>query len=409
MDLTMPAEAEAFRDRIRTFLRENLPEGWAGVGALDEPERTTWAESWRETLSREGLLAVAWPKEYGGAGLTALEQMIIAEEFIGAGVPLRPLAGDQHGLTLIGPTILQAGTPEQKEFFIPKILSGEHRWAQGYSEPEAGSDLASLRTRAVRDGDEWVLNGQKIWQTAGDSANWIFVLARTDPDAGKHAGISLLLMPIDQPGIEVRPIRTLTGHAEFCEVFLTDARASADHVIGGEGNGWKTAMTLLGFERSASVAATAATARVEIERLGDLLRLHGKDTDPLIRQRFAWCVSRAEVLRYLALRSVSRLYHGGRTGPESSILKLYISQYQQRVTELAMDVLGMQGTTLTGRGAVAHLGPDPLGGANSPAAWETIFLTTRGATIYGGTAQIQRSVLGERVLGLPREPSGAQR
>jgi alkylation response protein AidB-like acyl-CoA dehydrogenase len=245
VDLTFPPEAQAFRKRVRHFLQDNLPADWLGIGALEESERLAFGRQWRELVSREGLLAVAWPKEYGGAGLGPLEQFILAEEFIAAGVPLRPLPGDQHELSLIGPTILAAGTEQQKQFFIPKILSGEHRWAQGYSEPDAGSDLASIRTRAALRGDEWVVNGQKTWQTAGDAANWIFVLARTDQAAAKHAGLSLMLLPIDQPGIEVRPIRTLTGHAEFCEFFFTDAKASAGHVIGGVNNGWKTAMTLL--------------------------------------------------------------------------------------------------------------------------------------------------------------------
>ena len=296
MDLTFPPEAQAFRERLRHFLRDNLPAGWAGIGALEESERLAFGRRWRELVSREGLLAVAWPREYGGAGLGPLEQFILAEEFIAAGVPLRPLPGDQHGLSLIGPTILQAGTEQQKQFFIPKILSGEHRWAQGYSEPDAGSDLASLRTRAVLRGDEWVVNGQKTWQTAGDAANWIFVLARTDPAAAKHAGLSLLLLPIDQPGVEVRPIRTLTGHAEFCEFFFTDAKASTGHVIGGVNNGWKTAMTLLGFERGSSAAAAAAAARVELDRLAELILRRGRAHDPLIRQRFASCWSRATVL-----------------------------------------------------------------------------------------------------------------
>lgn len=402
MDLTFPPEAQAFRERLRRFLRDNLPEGWAGIGALHESERLAFGHRWRELVSREGLLAVAWPREYGGAGLGPLEQFILAEEFIAAGVPLRPLPGDQHGLSLIGPTILQAGTEQQKQFFIPKILSGDHRWAQGYSEPDAGSDLASLRTRAVLRGAEWVINGQKTWQTAGDAANWIFVLARTDPAAAKHAGLSLLLLPIDQPGVEVRPIRTLTGHAEFCEFFFTDATASVDHVIGGVNNGWKTAMTLLGFERSSSAAAAAAAARVELDRLAELIRQRGRANDALIRQRFAWCWSRATILRYLALRAVTRQLDDAATGPESSILKLYVSTYQQRVTELAMDVLGPDAAVLSGRGAVAHLGPDPLGGANDPAAWETVFLTARAATIYGGSSQIQRNLLAERVLGLPR-------
>lgn len=403
MDLTFPPEAQAFRKRVRHFLQDNLPADWLGIGALEESERLAFGRQWRELVSREGLLAVAWPKEYGGAGLGPLEQFILAEEFIAAGVPLRPLPGDQHGLSLIGPTILAAGTEQQKQFFIPKILSGEHRWAQGYSEPDAGSDLASIRTRAALRGDEWVVNGQKTWQTAGDAANWIFVLARTDPAAAKHAGLSLMLLPIDQPGVEVRPIRTLTGHAEFCEFFFTDAKASAGHVIGGVNNGWKTAMTLLGFERGSSAAAAAAAARVELDRLAELILRRGRAHDPLIRQRFASCWSRATVLRYLALRAVSRQLDDAPSGPESSILKLYVSTYQQQVTELAMDVLGADATVLSGRGAVAHLGPDPLGGANDPAAWETVFLTARAATIYGGSSQIQRTLLAERVLGLPRQ------
>jgi alkylation response protein AidB-like acyl-CoA dehydrogenase len=405
VDLTFPPEAEAFRSRIRAFLRDNLPPDWPGIGALDDEERLEFGRRWREIVAREGLLAVAWPREYGGGGMGPLEQFVLAEEFVTAGVPLRPLPGDQHGLSLIGPTILQSGTEEQRRFFLPRILSGEHRWAQGYSEPDAGSDLASLRTRAQLVGDQWVVNGQKTWQTTGDAANWIFVLARTAPDAPRHAGLSLLLLPIDQPGVEVRPIRTLTGHAEFCEFFFTDARADADHVVGGVHNGWTTAMTLLGFERGASVAATAAAARVELDRLATLIRRHGKDGDALVRQRFAWCLCRVQILRLLALRTLTRLLADGRTGPESSILKLYVSQYQQRVTELAMDVLGLDGTVQSGRGAVAHLGPDPLGGSDDPAAWETVFLTTRAATIYGGSSQIQRNVLGERVLGLPREPA----
>jgi alkylation response protein AidB-like acyl-CoA dehydrogenase len=409
VDLTFPPEAEAFRKRVRDFLQDNLPADWPGIGALDESERLAFGRRWRDLVSREGLLAVAWPKEYGGAGLGPLEQFILAEEFVAAGAPLRPLPGDQHGLSLIGPTILAAGTDPQKQFFIPKILSGEHRWAQGYSEPDAGSDLAALRTRAVLHDDHWEVNGQKTWQTAGDAANWIFVLARTDPAAAKHAGLSLLLLPIDQPGVEVRPIRTLTGHAEFCEFFFTDAKASADHVIGGVNNGWKTAMTLLGFERGSSAAAAAASARVELDRLAELIRRRGRANDPLIRQRFVACWSRVTVLRYLALRAVSRQLDDARPGPESSILKLYVSSYQQQVTELAMDVLGADAAVLSGRGAVAHLGPDPLGGANDPAAWETVFLTARAATVYGGSSQIQRNLLAERVLGLPRQAARVAR
>lgn len=405
MDLSWPAEVEAYRKDVKAFLRRELPAEWEGYGALSPEERPAFAQAWRDLLRANGRLAVSWPREYGGGGLSVLEQSVMMEEFTRAGAPTMPLPSDSQGLILIGPTILACGNDAQREYFLPKILSGEHRWAQGFSEPGAGSDLAGLRTSATRGPAGWVVNGQKVWQTAGDVANWLYVLARTNPEAPKHKGISLLLLPVDQPGVDVRPIRSMTGDFEFCEVFLTDAVTAAEHVVGDVDTGWSVAMTLLGLERGASASAAAVSSRIELERLATLARARGLADDPLFRQQFGWCVSKVEIMRFLALRALTTAQAGGPAGPEASLLKIYGSEYHKRVTELAMSVLGMDGMVASGAPGVASLGPDPLGAPNTPAAWENVFLTARAATIYGGSSQIQRNVLAQRVLGLPREPA----
>ncbi|EKF24945.1 acyl-CoA dehydrogenase, N-terminal domain protein [Mycolicibacterium hassiacum DSM 44199] len=232
MDIGYSPEAIAFRDEIRGLLAKNLPTGWPGVGALPPAERERAAAQWRKLLADRGLLAVSWPREYGGGGRTALEHLVLTEELARAGVPGRT-ENDLAGIDLLGNTMLAVGSEEQKRRFLPRIISGEDRWCQGFSEPEAGSDLASVRTRAVLDGDQWVINGQKIWTSGGPTANWIFVLARTDPTVSRHRGLSILLVPIDQPGVTVRPIVNAAGHASFSEVFFTDARARATDVLGG--------------------------------------------------------------------------------------------------------------------------------------------------------------------------------
>lgn len=239
MDVSYPPEAEAFRDRIREFVAEHLPPGWPGPGALPPHEREEFARHWRRALAGAGLVAVSWPTEYGGGGLSPMEQVVLAEEFARAGAPERA-ENDLLGIDLLGNTLIALGSEAQKRHFLPRILSGEHRWCQGFSEPEAGSDLASVRTRGVLDGDEWVINGHKIWTSAGTTANWIFLLARTDPSAAKHRGLSFLLVPMDQPGVVVRPIVNAAGHSSFSEVFLTDARTSAGNVVGRVGDGWST-------------------------------------------------------------------------------------------------------------------------------------------------------------------------
>jgi alkylation response protein AidB-like acyl-CoA dehydrogenase len=318
MDPTYSAEAETYREKVLAFLAEHLPAGWQGIGSLPVDEAWAFADEWRAILHANGLLAASWPAEYGGGGLTVLEQVILAEEFNKAGVPAGT-GNDVFGIQMVGNTILQWGTDEQKAHFLPRILSGEDLWCQGYSEPNAGSDLANIGCRAELDGDEWVINGQKIWTSAGHLANWIFVLARTDPDVPKHKGISFLLVPMDQAGVEVRPIKMMTGASEFNEVFFTDARCPKDHLVGGVGNGWAVAMTLLGYERGEAAATMPIMFRTELDRLIALAKQHGKDGDPTIRQRLAWCYSKVEIMRYLGMRTLTQFLSGSAPGPEGSI------------------------------------------------------------------------------------------
>ena len=403
MDVSYPERAEEFRAEVRAFLGEQLPPDWGGLGALPAGQRHDFQTSWRETLARAGLLAVSWPAEYGGAGLSAIEQVVLSEEFERAGAPTGT-ENDGFGIGLLGNTLMVAGTPEQKAHFLPRILSGEHVWCQGYSEPDAGSDLAGLRTRAVLDGDEWVINGQKIWTSAGSTANWIFVIARTDPDAPKHKGLTFLLVPIQQPGVEVRTIRNAAGYELFCEVFFTDARTPAEHVVGGVNNGWSTAMILLGFERGAEVTTDPIRYRRDLDRLLDLARERGRSADPRIRDQLAWCYARVEIMRYRGFRGLTRFLSGQRPGPDGAISKLIWSEYFQRYTELAMEILGLDALAPAGAGNGGALKVAEVGTENSALCWAEEFLHARAATIYAGSTQVQRNVIGEQLLGLPREP-----
>lgn len=405
VDPTYPEQAEQHREKVRAFLAEHLPPGWRGIGALEPEEARRWAQEWRQVLYDNGLLAASWPSAYGGGGLSALEQVVLAEEFARAGVPTGG-PNDSFGIQMVGNTLLRWGTEEQKKYFLPRILSGEHRWCQGYSEPNAGSDLANLGTRAVLDGDEWVINGQKIWTSAAHLANWIFVLTRTDPDAPKHKGITFLLVPMDQPGVTVRPIRMISGMSDFNETFFTDARTSKDNIVGGAGNGWAVAMTLLGYERGEAAATTPILFRRELDRLMDLARETGKSVDPLVRQRLASCYAKVELMRFLGLRTLSRFVAGEAPGPEGSIFKLFWSEYHRVVTELAIDIIGVEATTPSGRWPLSAFSTDDAGAPNESASWVGTFYNARAGTIYAGTSQVQRNILGEMVLGLPKEPAG---
>jgi alkylation response protein AidB-like acyl-CoA dehydrogenase len=405
MDLTYPPEAEEFRGVISSWLKENLPEGWGTPGfSMTPEERSTFNERWTATLFAGGWICASWPTEYGGKGLTLLEQVVLNEEFARVGAPLR---ADFFGDTLVGPTILQWGTEEQKQQFIPRILKGQISWCQGFSEPDAGSDLASLRTKAELDGDEWVINGQKVWTTQARVADYIFLLARTDPDVPKHAGISYLLVPMRQPGVEVSPIEQIDGSAEFNEVFFTNVRCPKENVIGGVNNGWKVAMTTLGFERGTSATTGHRRFLKEFDEILALARTCGANLDPLIRQRLARSWSKIKIMQINGYRTLTDVLQGTHTTAAlSACNKMFWSEAHQETLLLGMDILGMAGQTLLGQEGQDTLLP---GARRAQADYpvnnlQSLFFFSRSETIWGGTAEIQRNIVGERVLGLPKEP-----
>jgi alkylation response protein AidB-like acyl-CoA dehydrogenase len=403
VDVSYPAEAESFRAEVQTVLAQELPPGWPGIGAIaarQDAER--FASRWRQVLYRRGLLGITWPAEYGGCGLSRLHQVVLMEELARAGVPFGEHT-DLFGIKMLGSTLLRWGTAEQKARFLPRILSGEDRWCQGFSEPGAGSDLASLTTRARLDGEEWVIDGQKVWTSVAHRANWIFLLARTDPQARGHRGISFLLCPLEAPGIEIRPIRQLTGDSDFNEVFFTGARTPADLVVGAPGEGWQVAMTLLGHERGEEAATNPILFRAELDRLLALAAEHGRDHDPLIRQRLAWCYARVEIMRYLGYRILTQALSGSELGAAASVAKLYWSGYHVAATELALDIQGLDGLVPEGRGPLRAVRTDDPGAPNSSGSWLGAFLNARAGTIYAGTSEVQRNILAETVLGLPKE------
>jgi alkylation response protein AidB-like acyl-CoA dehydrogenase len=407
VDIDYPAEAEDFRREIREILAAELPPGFAGLGSIkDLAEAKAFVAHWRTRLHAHGLLSIAWPTEYGGRGLTRLHQVVLMEELTRAGVPFGQ-PWDSPGIKMLGNTILRWGTDEQKARFLPAMLSGEEAWCQGFSEPGAGSDLAAVSTFAeLRDG-KWHINGQKIWTSFAYLADWIFVLARSDREAPRHRGITFLLVPIKQPGVEVRPIKHINGASEFCEVFFTDAVTDEANVIGPINGGWKVANTILGHERGEEAATNPILFRSELDRLLELARVQGVAEDPVFRDRLAWCYARVEVMRFLGYRILTQVLHEDGIGPAASISKLYWSEYHQVVTQLALDIQGLDGLAPVGRPPVRQFrtddpGADPL----SSGSWWHVSLLARAGTIYAGTSQVQRNILAESVLGLPREPRG---
>ncbi|MGA2208483.1 MAG: acyl-CoA dehydrogenase family protein [Acidimicrobiales bacterium] len=410
MDLTYPPEAEAFRVEVRSWLEENLPQGWGQPGfSMTPDQRASFNNEWTKKLADGGWICASWPKEYGGRGLSIMESVVLNEEFARVNAPMR---ADFFGDTLVGPTILKWGTEEQKQYFLPKILSGEISWCQGFSEPDSGSDLASLKTRAELDGDEWVINGQKVWTTQAQYADYVFLMARTDPELPKHKGISYLLVPMRQEGIEVRPIAQIDGSAEFNEVFFSNARCPKDNVVGGVNNGWAVAMDTLGFERGTSATTGYRRFQKELDAIIDVAKANGKINDPLVRQRLALAWSKVKIMQINGLRSLTSAL----TGDHSTIAlgatnKMYWSEYHRDTMELAMDILGMEGQVLP-----VHAGDDDdvefmpgIGARHRRPGYgvsplQASFFFSRSETIWGGTAQIQRNIVGERVLGLPKEP-----
>ena len=407
MDLTYPPEAEEFRAVIAGWLQENLPVGWGTSGfSMTPAERTAFNDEWTAKLYDGGWICASWPTEYGGKGLTLLQQVVLNEEFARVGAPLR---ADFFGDTLVGPTILQWGTEEQKQQFIPGILKGEISWCQGFSEPDAGSDLASLKTRAELDGDEWVINGQKVWTTQAQYADYIFLLARTDPAVPKHAGISYLLVPMKQPGVEVRPIEQVDRSAEFNEVFFSNVRAPLDNVIGGVNNGWKVAMTTLGFERGTSSTTGHRRFKKEFEEIVELARARGRDRDPLTRQRLARSWSKIKIMQINGFRTLTDALNGTHTTAAlGACNKMFWSEAHQETMLLAMDIYGMEGQLLLGDAGQEEMFGGRLTAARYPVnALQSSYFFSRSETIWGGSAEIQRNIVGERVLGLPKEPKAA--
>ncbi len=405
MDLTYPAEAEDFRLVIREWLKDNLPDGWFDEGfSMTPEERRAFNEAWTEKLFGGGWICASWPTEYGGKGLTLLQQVVLNEEFARAQAPLR---ADFFGDTLVGPTILQWGTEEQKQQFIPGILKGEIAWCQGFSEPNSGSDLASLATRAELDGDEWVISGQKVWTTQAQYADYIFLLARTDPDASPHAGISYLLVPMKQPGVEVRPIQQVDGSAEFNEVFFENVRCPKENVVGGVNNGWKVAMTTLGFERGSSATTGFRRFLREWDTLVATAKENGKDADPLIRQDLVKSWADIKIMQINGYRSLTDALNGTHeTAKLGACNKMFWSETHKRTMNLAIDILGMEGQILSGTGDAEGMLPGGVRGRDDypVSSTQASFFFSRSETIWGGSAEIQRNIVGERVLGLPKEP-----
>ncbi len=406
MDLTYPAEAEEFRTEIRGWLEANLPEDW-GDREMTDDEKATFSAEWNAKLFEGGWICASWPKEYGGKGLTTIQNVVLNEEFARVGAPMR---GDFFGDTLVGPTILQWGTEEQKQHFLPGILQGKTAWCQGFSEPNAGSDLASLKCKAELDGDEWVINGQKVWTTQAQNADYCFLLARTDPEASKHAGISYLLVPMDQEGVEIRPIVQPDGSAEFNEVFFTDARCPKDNVVGGLNNGWKVAMTTLGFERGASATTSHRRFEKELDQIIDIAKENGAIDNPIIRQKLMTQWSKIQIMRVNGLRTLGANLSGKKdlgVAALGATNKMFWSETHRDTMELALDVMGMEGQILTGDAEadfVPGIGKREAARDYPVSPLQAQFFFSRSETIWGGTAEIQRNIVGERALGLPKEP-----
>ncbi|MGC1238578.1 MAG: acyl-CoA dehydrogenase family protein [Acidimicrobiales bacterium] len=405
MDLTYPPEAESFRKEIRTWLEENLPSGWFEPGfSMTKDERQRFNETWTAKLFAGGWICAGWPVEYGGKGLTLMEQVVLNEEFAKANAPMR---ADFFGDTLVGPTILQWGTDEQKKEFIPGILNGSIAWCQGFSEPNAGSDLAGLKTTATLDGDEWIINGQKVWTTQAQHADYVFLLTRTDPNAPQHAGISYLLVPMHQDGVDVRPITQVDGSAEFNEVFFTNARCPKDNVVGGVNNGWKVAMTTLGFERGSSSTTGYRRFLKEWEAIVTEARRVGKTDDDLVREDLVKAWSKVKIMEINGYRSLTDALNDTHNAALlGACNKMFWSEAHRSSMDLAINILGMQGQILTGKGPIA--GPSGAlrrGREDYPVSeLQASFFFSRSETIWGGTAEIQRNIIGERALGLPKEP-----
>lgn len=361
-------------------------------------------KAWQRRMYEAGFVGMGWPKEYGGQDARPMEQAIVAEEMALGDIPG---AINSLALGLLGPTLIVHGTDAQKRRYLQRMLTAEEIWCQLYSEPDAGSDLASLKTSAVRDGDHWVINGQKVWTSLGPYADLGMLLARTNPNLPKHKGISYFILDMHQPGVEVRPLKQITGSSEFAEIFFTNAIVPAEHIIGEEGQGWELAQTTLGFERGGNTLARVTRHQANMRRLVEVARdlTHNGASvldDPVSRQKLGRMVVEVEVLRYAGFRILSKLEQGKRPGSESSVDKLYYSEMDKRHQELIQDMLGPYGQIEKGLPPDVSLNSSTMRGDDS--TWAYNFLWSRAGTIYAGSNEIQKNIIGERVLKLPREP-----
>jgi alkylation response protein AidB-like acyl-CoA dehydrogenase len=389
VDLSYNAQEERFRERVRTFLKENLPPGWSTPSAgLNNRGNLQFMREWTRKLYENGFLGMSWPKEWGGQGATQIEVAILNEEMARSRAP-SPL--NYMGLTMVGPTLIAHGTDQQKQRFIGKVLSGEELWCQGFSEPGAGSDLAALRTRAELKGDEFVVNGQKVWTSGAHYADWCFLLVRTDPTAPKHRGISYLLVDMKTPGITVKPLRQMTGEADFNEVFFEDVRVPRENLVGRINDGWRVAVTTLSNERGTMAFALAARYEIIFNEVAELCRRMGAGASPIARQQVAQFYIDLQSLKYSLYRNFSTILHGGTPGPEGSIAKLWWSELDQRMEEFAVHMLGPAGQLMEGSPHAVDSG-----------RWGMNLLRARCLTIAAGTSEIHRNTIAERILKLPK-------
>jgi len=396
MDFSLTPAQEAFRGEVRAWLGANLPPDWATRPVTEVPRADMYefGRVWQRKLYEAGLLGITWPKEYGGRGLTWMEELIFHEEMVFHKAP-PPL--NIIGLGMAGPTIIAYGTEAQKTRHLQKILTGEEIWCQGYSEPDAGSDLAGLKTRAIPDGDDYVVNGQKAWTSLAHIADWMMLLARTDPEAPKHKGITYFLVDMHAPGIMVRPLRQLTGDAEFNEVFFEHVRVPASNILGGVNRGWEVGITTLMYERLALGFGLQARFQIVLDAVIGLARRmrHNGGTaaqDPVLRQKLAQLVIDNAVFKYTAARAVTRLLRGEMPGPEASAGKIWWCERHQALQETAQELMGLYGQIGKGSPWAVDQG-----------LWQYAFLRSRANSIEGGTTEIQRNIIGERVLGLPKD------
>jgi alkylation response protein AidB-like acyl-CoA dehydrogenase len=380
-------DVEEFRAEVRGWLADNLVGEFAALRGLGGPAREHEAfeerRAWNQHLAAAGLTCLGWPVKHGGRGLPTAHRVAFYEEYARADAPVKV---NHFGEELLGPTLIAFGTPEQQQRFLPRILDVTELWCQGYSEPGAGSDLANVSTTAELDGDQWVINGQKVWTSLAHLSQWCFVIARTEKGSKRHAGLSYLLVPLDQPGVQVRPIVQITGTSEFNEVFFDDARTGADLVVGQPGDGWRVAMGTLTFERGVSTLGQQIVYARELARLAEFAQRNGAAEDPFIRERLtrAWTGLRA--MRSYALATMDAEQPG-----QDNVSKLLWANWHRDLGELAMDVIGKPGMIMSD-GELDE--------------WQRLFLFTRADTIYGGSNEIQRNIIAERVLGLPREVRG---